>query len=43
MKGRVVATLNLVKEAEEVWYDNDYSSITMIYFYETFSTLTQNI
>jgi hypothetical protein len=24
-------------------YDNDYSSIIDIYFYETFSTLTQNI
>jgi hypothetical protein len=24
-------------------YDNDYLSIINIYFYETFSTLTQNI
>jgi hypothetical protein len=24
-------------------YDNDYSSIIDIYFYETFSTLTRNI
>jgi hypothetical protein len=26
-----------------LFYNNDYSSIINIYFYETFSTITQNI